>query len=48
MLTVAVCNDNLPRHAEQIEFDYFDTENSDYCIFDSVNLLLLTGDREGI
>ncbi|XP_060563793.1 uncharacterized protein LOC132723137 [Ruditapes philippinarum] len=45
-LAVAVCNDNFPRHVVQIEFDYFDMENSDDCIFDSLNLLLLTGDRE--
>ncbi|XP_060563788.1 uncharacterized protein LOC132723131 isoform X2 [Ruditapes philippinarum] len=45
-MAVAVCNDNLPRHVVQIKFDYFDVENSDYCIFDSVNLLLSTEDRE--
>ncbi|XP_060564099.1 uncharacterized protein LOC132723399 [Ruditapes philippinarum] len=41
---VAVCNDNLPRHAVQVEFDYFDMENADDCIFGS--LKLLAGDRE--
>jgi hypothetical protein len=43
---VAVCNDNLPRHVVQVEFDYFDMENADDCIFGS--LKLLAGDREGI
>ncbi|XP_060591459.1 uncharacterized protein LOC132746360 isoform X1 [Ruditapes philippinarum] len=40
---VVVRNDQLPNHVVQIEFDYFDIEESDNCIFDS--LRVLSGER---
>jgi hypothetical protein len=43
---VVVRNDQLPNHVVQIEFDYFDIEESDNCIFDS--LRVLSGERNGI
>lgn len=43
---VVVRNILLPRHVVQIEFLYFEIEDSDNCMFDS--LKVISGERKGM